>query len=170
MGMQVGSAKGDDLNSEINVTPFVDVMLVLLVIFMIAAPMMNAGVDLTLPQTEAQSIESMTDKLILSIDKNRKLTIDTDKNVTWVDLEDRLRDRLANDPIVQRDREIYIQADQDLPYKVVVTAMALAKKSGLQKVMLLTDATEETNLQGFDQSAGQGTGESAGPGKSARSP
>jgi biopolymer transport protein TolR len=154
MGMQVGGGGGDDLNSEINVTPFVDVMLVLLVIFMIAAPMMNAGVDLTLPQTEAQSIASMTDKLILSIDKNRGLTIDANKKVTWVDLEDSLRDRLAKDPIVQRDREIYIQADQDLPYHVVVTAMALARKSGLQKVMLLTDATQETNLQGLDNSIG----------------
>lgn len=153
MGMHVGGGKSDDLNSEINVTPFVDVMLVLLVIFMIAAPMMNAGVDLTLPPAEAQSIESMTDKLILSIDKNRKLAIDTDKDVTWVDLEDRLRDRLAKDPIVQRDREVYIQADQDLPYRVVITAMAIARKSGLHKVMLLTEATQEMNLQGLDKSA-----------------
>ena len=71
MGMSAG---GDgELNSEINVTPLVDVMLVLLIIFMITAPMMNTGVDLTLPQVTAQKLEDPEGKLVLSITKDKKV-------------------------------------------------------------------------------------------------
>lgn len=166
MGMQVGG--GDDgLNSEINVTPFVDVMLVLLVIFMITAPMMNTGVDITLPQTNAENIDSVEDKLILSIDKTRSLTLNKEK-VTWVDLERALQHKLATDAKVRASREIYVEADEALPYGVVVTAMAIAKESGLSKVMMMTDPANQMSATQMDKSVtapassvGDGDGEGA---------
>ena len=150
MGMQVGGGRGDDLNSEINVTPFVDVMLVLLVIVMITAPMMNTGVDITLPQTNAQNIDAVEDQLILSIDKTRALTLNKEK-VTWVDLERALQNKIATDPKVRASREIYIEADETLPYGVVVTAMAIAKESGLSKVMMMTDPGNQLSASELDK-------------------
>ena len=148
MGMQVGG--GDDgLNSEINVTPFVDVMLVLLVIFMITAPMMNTGVDINLPATDAESIDTVDDKLILSIDKNHALSLNK-KPLTWVELEGALQDKLRNDPKVQKTREIYVEADETLPYGVVVTAMAMAKQAGLTKVMMMTDPSNQMSASELD--------------------
>lgn len=151
MGMQVGGGAGSgDLNSEINVTPFVDVMLVLLVIFMITAPMMNTGVDITLPQTNTENIDSVEDKLILSIDKTRSLTLNK-KPITWVDLEGALQNKLASDPKLQKSREIYVEADETLPYGVVVTAMAIAKQSGLSKVMMMTDPGNQMSASELDR-------------------
>ena len=149
MGMQVGGGGDDGLNSEINVTPFVDVMLVLLVIFMITAPMMNTGVDISLPQTDAEQLDTIDDQLVLSIDKNRALTLDK-KPVTWVDLDSALQRALANDPKLQKTREIYVEADETLPYGVVVTAMAMAKQAGLKKVMMLTDPANQLTAKELD--------------------
>ncbi len=149
MGMQVGSGgSGDDLNSEINVTPFVDVMLVLLVIFMITAPMMNTGVDISLPQTTAENIEDPEGKLVLSIDKTRKLFLGKTE-VTWTDLSV----KLSTNQRVQTEKELYIEADQDLPYGVVVTAMATAKQAGVVKVMMLTDPSSQMNAEDLDRAA-----------------
>lgn len=153
MGMQVGKSGGDELNSEINVTPFVDVMLVLLVIFMITAPMMNTGVDIALPQTTAQAIEDPEGKLVLSIDKGRRLFLGK-AQVTWADLPD----KLSTNQRVQAEKELYIEADQSLPYGVVVTAMAVAKNAGVVKVMMLTDPSEQMPLTELDVTASAATG------------
>ncbi|HZO05653.1 MAG TPA: biopolymer transporter ExbD [Solirubrobacterales bacterium] len=143
MGMRTGG--GDELNSEINVTPMVDVMLVLLIIFMITAPMMNTGVDLDLPQVNAQNIEDPAGKLVLSIDPARKLYLGGTQ-VTWKDLEV----KLSSNERVKKEQQLYIEADQSLPYGVVVTAMALAKKAGVAKVMMLTDPTEQMKVEELD--------------------
>jgi biopolymer transport protein TolR len=146
MGMSAG---GDgDLNSEINVTPLVDVMLVLLIIFMITAPMMNTGVDLDLPQVTAKNIDDPEGKLVLSIEKNNKIHLGGTL-VTWKELEAKLK---ANER-VQKESELYIEADTGLPYGVVVTAMAVAKNAGVTKVMMLTEATEnlDSTLTDLDQ-------------------
>jgi len=143
MAMNIG--KGDDLNSEINVTPFVDVMLVLLVIFMITAPMMTTGVDITLPPATAKKVESAQDKLILSIDRHQVLRFNKNP-VRWVDLEGMLK---AN-PRVQKERLLYIEAHKDLPYAVVVTAMATAQNAGVDRVMMLTDPADNLPLEQMD--------------------
>jgi biopolymer transport protein TolR len=149
MGMQLGGSRsGDDLNSEINVTPFVDVMLVLLVIFMITAPMLNTGVDITLPQIAAQNIEDPQGKLILSIDSNQRLSLGKSQ-VKWAELAE----KLAANRRVQTEKELYIEADQNLPYGVVVTAMATAKSAGVERVMMLTDPSEQIDLGKLDESA-----------------
>jgi biopolymer transport protein TolR len=141
MGMSSG---GDgELNSEINVTPLVDVMLVLLIIFMITAPMMNTGVDLDLPQVTAKNIEDPEGKLVLSIDKAQKIHLGG-TSITWQDLQTKLK---ANER-VQKESELYIEADESLPYGIVITAMAVAKNAGVTKVMMLTEATEDANLAG----------------------
>ncbi|CAN5922323.1 protein TolR [soil metagenome] len=147
MGMSSG---GDgDLNSEINVTPMVDVMLVLLVIFMITAPMMNTGVDLDLPQVTAKNIEDPEGKLVLSIDKTNRIFLGGTQ-VTWQDLQVKLG---ANER-VKKESELYIEADTALPYGVVITAMAVAKNAGVAKVMMLTEAEDNlsTRLGELDQS------------------
>jgi len=139
MGMSSG---GDgELNSEINVTPLVDVMLVLLIIFMITAPMMNTGVDLDLPQVTAKNIEDPEGKLILSIDKTQQIHLGGTR-IAWKDLAVKLK---ANER-VQKESELYIEADTTLPYGIVITAMAVAKNSGVARVMMLTDATDDANL------------------------
>ncbi len=148
MGMKSGGGGGDELNSEINVTPMVDVMLVLLIIFMITAPMMNTGVELTLPQVTAQQLEDPKGKLVLSITKYNKLMLGTTE-VTWKDLAAKLQ---ANEKI-QKDDAIHIQADGALPYSVVVTAMAVAKDAGIAKVLLMTDPTEDLKLDELDRAS-----------------
>ncbi len=145
MGMS-SSGGNDGLNAEINVTPMVDIMLVLLIIFMITAPMMNTGVDLDLPQVDAKKVEDPQGKLILSIDKLRHLRLGQSQ-VLWKDLAV----KLSTNERVQTEKELYIEADADLPYSVVVTAMAVAKNSGVAKVMMLTDPATNLKVEELDQ-------------------
>ena len=148
MAMKTGGG-GDELNSEINVTPFVDVMLVLLIIFMITAPMMNnTGVDLQLPQVAAPNIEDPEGKLVLSIKKTNEIFLGGTQ-VTWQDLEAKLK---ANER-VQKESQLYIEADTNLPYGVVITAMALAKNAGVRSVMMLTDPTDNLKLDDLDKNS-----------------
>ncbi|HVK75505.1 MAG TPA: biopolymer transporter ExbD [Kofleriaceae bacterium] len=146
MAMKAGGGS-DDLNSEINVTPLVDVMLVLLIIFMITAPMLNTGVELTLPQVTAQQLEDPKGKLVLSITKDRRLLLGTTE-ITWKDLPAKLKNE-----VIQQDGAIHIQADGSLPYAVVVTVMAIAKDAGIPKVLLLTDPTDNLKLDELERAA-----------------
>jgi biopolymer transport protein TolR len=146
MGMSSG---GDgELNAEINVTPMVDVMLVLLIIFMITAPLLNTGVDLELPQVAAQNIEDPEGKLVLSINKDNKIFLGGTQ-VSWHDLEAKLK---ANER-VQKESQLYVEADNSLPYGSVITAMAVAKNAGVAKVMFLTEPVDNlaVRLTDLDQ-------------------
>jgi biopolymer transport protein TolR len=141
MGMKAGGG-GDELNSEINVTPMVDVMLVLLIIFMVAAPMMNSGVAVDLPKVNAQKIEDPKGKLILSIQPDAEgravLHLGSDKaaaQITWAEL----KDKLAGNERLKEEKVLWVEGNKDLKYSVIVTAMALAKEAGVEKVQLLTD-------------------------------
>src|SRR5580700_10353583 len=139
MSMTTG---GDgELNAEINVTPLVDVMLVLLIIFMITAPMMNTGVSLELPQVTAQNIEDPQGKLVLSIAKDDKIFLGGTQ-VKWAELEQKLK----TNERVQKESALYIEADTALFYGRVVTAMAVAKNAGVMRVMMLTAPTDVLNL------------------------
>jgi biopolymer transport protein ExbD len=139
---------GDELNAEINVTPMVDVMLVLLIIFMITSSIPNEAVDIALPQVKAQQIDDPTGKLVLSIDKMRKLKLGTTP-LTWHDLSAKLA---ANDKL-KSDGALYVAGDNTLPYGVVLSAMAIAKNSGVSKVMLLTDPADVQNPDDLDKPA-----------------
>ncbi|RMH39007.1 MAG: biopolymer transporter ExbD [Deltaproteobacteria bacterium] len=133
MGMS-GGGKYGDLNSEINVTPLVDVMLVLLIIFMVTAPMLNAAVDLNLPQGGVTKVADTDGKLVLSIDKHRVLRLG-DTPVRWTELYD----KLANNAKLQREGELYVEADKDLPYGVVMVAMSIAREAGAAKLQMVAD-------------------------------
>jgi biopolymer transport protein TolR len=145
MAFSTGNDSGGPM-AEINVTPLVDVMLVLLIIFMITAPMMNTGVDIDLPTVTAKNIEDPEGKLILSISNDKKIHLGGTL-ITWQELEA----KLAANERVKKESEIYIEADTNLPYGVIVTAMAIAKNVGVQKVMMLTDPSETLGLKELDQ-------------------
>jgi len=152
MAMSTGGR--DELNAEINVTPLVDVMLVLLIIFMITAPMMNTGVDIDLPQVTAKEVKDPEGKLILSIGVDRKLHI-SNTIIPWGQLPEKLKALIKNRVDAKQDSELYIEADTKLPYGVVVTAMAIAKNSGVTKVMMLTDPAETLDLSELEKTAGR---------------
>ena len=145
MGMSSGGGDGE-LSSEINVTPLVDVILVLLIIFMITAPMMNTGVSLELPQVTAQNMEDPEGKLVLSIAKDHKIFLGGSQ-VTWKDLEAKLK----SNERVKKESALYIEADTHLDYGTVITAMAIAKNAGVAHVMMLTNPSDNLKLEDLDQ-------------------
>jgi biopolymer transport protein TolR len=120
--------------SEINVTPMVDVMLVLLVIFMVTTPLIQQGVKVNLPETRAAPVEASDQKLVVSIDKTQRVFIG-EAEVPLARLEELLR----NNAKAQRDKEVYLHADKDLPYGVVVDVMAQAQRAGVPSVGMITD-------------------------------
>ncbi len=128
----------DRLMSEINVTPFVDVMLVLLVIFMVTAPMMMQGVDVNLPEATAKPLQTQKENLVVTLDENQQLHIN-DYDVEM----DLLREKLAKILENRSDRDVYFRADKDVPYGVVVKAMAEIKAAGVTKLGMVTVPVEE---------------------------
>jgi biopolymer transport protein TolR len=134
MGMSTGSGKGP--LSEINVTPLVDVMLVLLIIFMVSAPMMTTGIDVDLPKTHAAQMDVEEQKLLLTITKEQKVYLG-ETEVPY----DRLEQALTTNTRLQRERELYLQADENVPYGFVARVMALVRKGGIEKLGLVTDPT-----------------------------
>ena len=123
--------------SEINVTPLVDVMLVLLIIFMVTAPLLEQGVEVDLPKTKAATIETKEQKLILTMTKEGKFFI----GKTEVP-KDNLPVVLKTNAKLQRDKELFLHADQKLPYGEVVTVMALVKEAGVESLGMVTDPVE----------------------------
>jgi len=119
---------------EINVTPLVDVMLVLLIIFMVSAPMMNTGIDVDLPAAQAPQVEVNDEKLLLTVSRDQKVYLGRDE-VAYDKLEATL---LANERM-QREKELYVQADATVPYGFVVKVIAIVKKAGISKLGLVTD-------------------------------
>ena len=122
------------LMSDINVTPLVDVMLVLLIIFMVTAPMMMQGVDVSLPEATAQPLESEKEHLIITIDKKNQVFIN-DFQVTVDGLGEKLEKILEG----RSDREVYLKADKDISYGTVVQVMAEVKGAGVEKLGMVTE-------------------------------
>jgi biopolymer transport protein TolR len=120
--------------SEINVTPFVDVMLVLLVIFMVTAPMMQTGVDVDLPKTSTQPLRLQDDPLILSVKKTGKVFL----GKTEVPM-DQLQTKLAAIFEGRDSKELFLRADRDAPYGLVAKAMAAAREAGAAKLGMVTE-------------------------------
>ena len=121
--------------SEINVTPFVDVMLVLLVIFMVTAPMMQQGVDVDLPETTTQPLRTKDDPLILSVKKDGTYYLGRSE----VELGD-LREKIEAIFEVRGSKDLYLRADKDASYGTVVKAMAAARAAGTQQLGVVTEA------------------------------
>jgi biopolymer transport protein TolR len=131
--MDVGEGR-PNLISDINVTPLVDVMLVLLIIFMVTAPMMIHGVKVNLPVTESKSIKSKEDPLLVSITKKRLIFIEN-YNVTLDTLKGKLKKIVDN----RAGKEILLQADKDVPYGFVMKVMSQVKEAGISKVGMITE-------------------------------
>ncbi len=138
--MSMGSIGGKRRRAiaEINITPMVDIMLVLLIIFMVAAPMIEQGVDLDLPQTETIPIENPKDKFILRVFKNEKIFIEK-AEIPIKQLEEKLKTNAK----LQEDKELFLYASQRLSYGYIVRVMAIVKKAGIPKIYLVTDPLEE---------------------------
>ena len=131
MAMSGGDDRG--MLSEINVTPFVDVMLVLLIIFMVTAPMMVQGVEIDLPNSEAPPLTGGDDQLVLSIDAEGNLYIDE----TSYDPGEMAR-KLKAIHEANPDTAIFVKADGAIAYQRVMDLMAMAKDAGIGKVGLVT--------------------------------
>ena len=129
-----GGGNNGHLMSEINVTPLVDVMLVLLIIFMVTAPMMMQGVDVSLPEATAEPLESEKENLIITVDKDNKVFIN-DFQVSVDGLGEKLKKILEG----RSDREVYLKADKDISYGTVVQVMAEVKGAGVEKLGMVTE-------------------------------
>lgn len=135
--MSMSSGNGGGTLSEINVTPLVDVMLVLLIVFMISAPMLQTGVDVDLPDAKAQTVTDDGGKLFVTITKDKRAFIGKSE-VPFAELEEKLR---ANEKL-KVDREIYFHADTSLIYGDVVKVMAAIKLAGAKNLVMITDPLE----------------------------
>jgi biopolymer transport protein TolR len=132
-----GGGNNGRLMSDINVTPLVDVMLVLLIIFMVTAPMMMQGVDVSLPEATAEPLQSEKENLIITIDKENQVFI-SDFQVTVEGLGEKLKQILEG----RSDREVYLKADKDISYGTVVRVMAEIKGAGVEKLGMVTEPAE----------------------------
>jgi len=135
--MAIGSGT-DRLMSDINVTPFVDVMLVLLIIFMVTAPMMVQGVDVALPEVSAKQMVTETENLTVTIDREGNIYIN-DFQVRMDFLKEKLEKILQG----KTDREVFFRADKDVSYGVVVSVMAEIKAAGVEKLGMVTDPFDD---------------------------
>ncbi len=136
--MAIGSGS-DRLMSDINVTPFVDVMLVLLIIFMVTAPMMVQGVDVALPEVSATPMVTEKENLTVTIDREANIYIN-DFQVRMDFLKEKLEKILAG----KTDREVFFRADKDVSYGVVVSVMAEIKAAGVDRLGMVTDPFDDT--------------------------
>ncbi|HWW11815.1 MAG TPA: ExbD/TolR family protein [Brevundimonas sp.] len=121
--------------SEINVTPLVDVMLVLLIIFMISAPLLTTGVEVELPKTEASSVDTESQPVTVSIKENGEIFVG-DGEVRWDQLVLRVAQEGGADA---REKPIFIRADGRAPYQAVARVMARLSSEGFTKLNLITD-------------------------------
>jgi biopolymer transport protein TolR len=129
-----GGGNNGHLMSDINVTPLVDVMLVLLIIFMVTAPMMMQGVDVSLPEATAEPLESEKEHLVITVDKENKVFIN-DFQVSVDGLGEKLKKILEG----RSDREVFLKADKDISYGTVVQVMAEVKGAGVEKLGMVTE-------------------------------
>jgi len=125
---------GGAVISEINVTPFVDVMLVLLIIFMVTAPLMQQGIDVDLPQTTTEVLRLEQEPLVLSVQRDGKTFLGK-QEIASGDLVAKLRAVFAS----RGDKDLYLRADREAPYGIVAKAMAAARNAGATKLGIVTE-------------------------------
>lgn len=120
--------------SEINVTPLVDVMLVLLIIFMVAAPMLTTGVNVDLPKADAPRMDINEEQPLITVQRDQRIFL-FDEQVSL----DVLQQRLLTDQRVRSVDEVFVQADEQVPYGVVAQVLAIVRQAGIGKMGLVTD-------------------------------
>lgn len=132
MALQVG--KTQTALSEINVTPLVDVMLVLLIVFMISAPLMQQGIQVDLPKANAPTMNEIPDQLVLVVDRSRSVILGGNRIP-----EGTLRNRLAAIAKAKPEIQVFIQADATVPYGFIAQVMAEVKQAQVTRVGLVTE-------------------------------
>ncbi len=133
MAMDTGSGRGQ-MVSQINVTPLVDVMLVLLVIFMVTAPIIQQGVEVTLPSVKAEALPGKEEQFVVSITKDSQIYLN-DAKLSADDLTGKLKAISSERP----DRQVFIRADDQVPYGQVIRTMAAIKAAGIENVGMVTE-------------------------------
>lgn len=139
--------------TEINVTPLVDVMLVLLIIFMISAPLLNSGIKVTLPKTEAAALKDTGDPLTVTIDSKGALFVN-DEAADETQLIPRLKAMAGPDT----EKPVFVRAAADVPYEVVAKVMAKLSSSGFLKINLVTDTLAKSPKAPASEGVAQGEG------------
>ncbi len=129
--------------AEINVTPFVDVMLVLLIIFMVAAPMMTSGVPVDLPRTAAQPLNQEQEPLTISVDPQGRIFLQ-ETEVELASLVERLRAIAGSQPQGQPERRIFVRGDRAISYGRVMEVMGTISAGGFTRVALLAEQANPT--------------------------
>jgi biopolymer transport protein TolR len=124
--------------AEINVTPLVDVMLVLLIIFMVTAPMLSMGIDVNLPRVKSKSVDVTEEKLVLTISEAKEIFLNKTK-LPLGELNSKLEAIFSN----RIDREVFLRADKNVPYGFVVEVMSEMRKAGVDKLGMITEPPEE---------------------------
>lgn len=137
MGPVSGNGR-KQLMADINVTPLVDVMLVLLIIFMVTAPMMTQGLDVDLPQTTAKALRQDENPVVVTVDKEGQISID---NISYEPKA--LVQELSKFPDEKKAEPIYLRADKAVSYGIVVAVMADIKKAGFDKLGMVTEPAVE---------------------------
>ena len=134
MGAQLSKSSNRRANAEINVTPFVDVMLVLLIIFMVTAPLMLQGMDVNLPETSTQPIVMPDAPLVLTVTKNGEYSL-ARKVIPAAELQAKLEAVFES----RGSAEVFLRADEAASYGVVVQAMAAARRAGATRLGIVTE-------------------------------
>jgi biopolymer transport protein TolR len=119
--------------NDINVTPLIDVMLVLLVIFMVTAPLLTTGVHVDLPKVKSAPMQADDTKLLVVITSDEHVYLGKDEITGDVD------EKLKNNARLKEDKELYVQADESVKYGVVLRVMAAARSAGVEKLGMITD-------------------------------
>ncbi|MDA8306996.1 MAG: protein TolR [Deltaproteobacteria bacterium] len=130
----LANGNSKDMVSEINVTPLVDVMLVLLIIFMVTAPMMTHGVDVKLPRTAAPAIPTKHERLVVTVTGERKIYIN-DQQVAFDEFESKLAAINQNRP---QNEGVFLRADDSIPYGYVMQVMGMIRQAGITKIGMVT--------------------------------
>jgi len=123
--------------ADINVTPLVDVVLVLLIIFMVTAPMLQMGIDVNLPRVESKSVDVSEEKVVLTINNAREIFINKNK-ISVTDLRARLASLMSS----RIDREVFLRADRSVPYGFVVEVMSEMRRAGVDRLGMITEPPE----------------------------
>ncbi len=140
--MAASGGSGRQTLTEINVTPLVDVMLVLLIIFMVTAPLIQQGVEVKLPEARAKAIAAEEQKLVLSLRSDRSVWLGAGDDAARIPLA-QLEDKLKANARAMKEKELYLMADRSLPYGFVVEIMATVQRAGITNLGMITNPAQD---------------------------